>query len=80
MIEKRAICRATRPTVAIPRALIGDPRNDENVIVAQLHATMLRFHNRLADVLKEAGEPHTFDDVQRVVLHPGRSVAGFYQQ
>src|SRR5262249_55431914 len=27
------------------RALIGDPRNDENVIVAQLHATFLRFHN-----------------------------------
>jgi hypothetical protein len=27
------------------RALIGDPRNDENVIVSQLHATMLRFHN-----------------------------------
>src|SRR5439155_1658736 len=31
------------------RALIGDPRNDENVIVSQLHATFLRFHNRLAD-------------------------------
>ena len=31
------------------RALIGDPRNDENVIVSQLQATMLRFHNRVAD-------------------------------
>src|SRR5438093_1175191 len=30
------------------RALIGDPRNDENVIVSQLHATFLRFHNRIA--------------------------------
>ena len=29
------------------RALIGDPRNDENRIVAQLQATMLRFHNRV---------------------------------
>src|SRR5437867_973977 len=31
------------------RALIGDPRNDENVIVSQLQALMLRFHNRMAD-------------------------------
>jgi hypothetical protein len=31
------------------RALIGDPRNDENVIVSQLQATMLRFHNKLTD-------------------------------
>jgi hypothetical protein len=31
------------------RALIGDKRNDENVIVSQLHSVFLRFHNRLAD-------------------------------
>ena len=30
------------------RALIGDPRNDENRIVSQLHAIFLRFHNRVA--------------------------------
>jgi len=28
------------------RALIGDPRNDENAIVSQLHGLFLRFHNR----------------------------------
>src|SRR5438552_3843223 len=27
------------------RALIGDPRNDENVIVSNLQSTLLRFHN-----------------------------------
>ena len=31
------------------RALIGDKRNDENVIVSQLHGVFLQFHNRLAD-------------------------------
>jgi hypothetical protein len=31
------------------RALIGDKRNDENVIVSQLHGVFLKFHNRLAD-------------------------------
>jgi hypothetical protein len=45
------------------RALIGDKRNDENVIVSQLHASMLRFHNRLVDELPTA----TFEEVQRQV-------------
>src|SRR5438132_4353268 len=45
------------------RALIGDPRNDENVIVSQLQATMVRFHNKLADEHPEKG----FTDLQRLV-------------
>jgi hypothetical protein len=47
------------------RALIGDKRNDENVIVSQLHGTFLQLHNRLVDDLKPKGA--TFDDVQRTV-------------
>jgi len=31
------------------RALIGDPRNDENSIVSQLQGLFLRFHNRVVD-------------------------------
>jgi hypothetical protein len=30
------------------RALIGDPRNDENMIVSQLQGLFLKFHNRFA--------------------------------
>jgi len=45
------------------RALIGDPRNDENVIVAQLHATLLRFHNRVVTHLRRA----SFAEAQRFV-------------
>jgi hypothetical protein len=38
------------PDVAHDRAaLIGDPRNDENTIVAQLHLAFLRAHNALVD-------------------------------
>jgi Animal haem peroxidase len=45
------------------RALIGDPRNDENVIVSQLQGLMLRFHNRLAD----ESPSFSFQELQRVV-------------
>jgi hypothetical protein len=45
------------------RALIGDPRNDENVIVSQLHGIFTRFHNRIADLFPDA----TFSEVQRIV-------------
>lgn len=33
------------------RALIPDPRNDENLAVAQTHLAMIRFHNRVVDGL-----------------------------
>jgi len=53
------------------RALIGDPRNDENKIVAQLHAVFLRFHNAVLDKL--AGEglsgEKVFKQAQRLRWH-----------
>ena len=33
------------------KAVIPDPRNDENLAVAQLHCAMIRFHNRVVDTL-----------------------------
>ena len=33
-------------------ALLGDPCNDENLIVSQLHTSMLRFHNAVVDHVK----------------------------
>ena len=33
-------------------ALIGDPRNDENLLVSQLHVLFLRFHNVIVDALR----------------------------
>jgi hypothetical protein len=54
------------PPGGAKRALIGDPRNDENVIVSQLQATFLRFHNRVADFLGITN-PDDFKVVQREV-------------
>ena len=47
------------------RALIGDPRNDENRIVAQLHAIFLRFHNQVAE--QRGGKNASFQDVRQQV-------------
>ncbi|MBY3255480.1 heme peroxidase [Rhizobium laguerreae] len=33
------------------RAIIGDNRNDENLVVAQFHLSFLRFHNKAVDYL-----------------------------
>lgn len=41
-------------------AIIGDPRNDENLVVAQLHVAFMRFHNRIVDKLAaDLGKPAT---------------------
>jgi hypothetical protein len=52
-----------RNTAVPRRALIGDPRNDENVIVSQLQGLFLRFHNRML----QDNPTLPFPDVQRLV-------------
>ncbi len=47
------------------RALIGDPRNDENSIVSQFQGLMIRFHNSV--VAKNPKMP--FEQVQEIVRH-----------
>jgi Animal haem peroxidase len=52
------------------RALLGDPRNDENLIVSQLHCAILRFHNRVVAHLAETtqlGGRDLFRRAQRMV-------------
>jgi hypothetical protein len=51
------------PRNSVGRALIGDPRNDENRLVAQLQVAMLRFHNLMAGKLAGAA----FEDIQQQV-------------
>ncbi len=59
------------------RAFIADLRNDENLIVAQFHLAVLRFHNKVADAVEadpaafglEAGasDAERFETVRRLV-------------
>jgi hypothetical protein len=51
---------------AAGRALIGDPRNDENAIVSQLQGLFLRFHNR---AVKEFGDERGLPEIQSFVRH-----------
>ncbi len=48
--------------------LIGDPRNDENVIVSQLHVAFLKFHNALVNQLRADGidKSQVFAQAQRM--------------
>lgn len=50
-------------------ALIGDPRNDENLIISQLHLAFLKFHNSVVDYVRAHGtkEEDVFEETQRLV-------------
>jgi nucleoid-associated protein YgaU len=52
-------------------ARIGDPRNDENLIVAQLHLAFLKAHNRLVDQGRTFAEARRLvrQHYQHIVLH-----------
>jgi hypothetical protein len=51
-------------------AVIGDPRNDENLIIVQFHHAMIRFHNAVVDLLVAASfAGDIFAEAKRIVTH-----------
>lgn len=51
-------------------AIIGDPRNDENLVIVQFHHAMLRFHNRVVDSVVTSGfTGDVFVEAKRRVTH-----------
>jgi hypothetical protein len=50
-------------------ALIGDHRNDENLVVAQTHLAFVKFHNKVVDVLAGGANPPAdlFFEARRLV-------------
>jgi len=60
--------RGAGTTVAKKRkAIIPDPRNDENLAVAQTHLAMIRFHNRVVDTLGAVPLAQRFDKAREIV-------------
>jgi hypothetical protein len=50
------------------KAIIPDPRNDENLAVAQTHLALIRFHNRVVDTLPASVAPsQRFARARRIV-------------
>ena len=45
-------CDNDLPRNHLGKAMIPDPRNDENYIVAQMHLLFMKFHNKLVDFYK----------------------------
>lgn len=48
-------------------ALIGDPRNDENTFVSQLHLLFIKFHNRVVQDVAASGAFDPGDDLMKEV-------------
>ena len=48
-------------------ALIGDPRNDENLVIQQLQLAFIRFHNAVVDAIEpDVAREHLFEEAQRI--------------
>jgi len=61
------------PNADLPRnntgvPLIGDGRNDENLLVAQLHVAFLNFHNKIVDIIRQ--DPAIAPDIDTDGLTP----------
>jgi hypothetical protein len=58
------------PGASTLTAVIGDPRNDENLIISQFHHAFLRVHNQVVDALMAAGfTGDIFVEAKRLVRH-----------
>jgi Animal haem peroxidase len=59
------------PRTSHGRAVIGDERNDENLLVAQTHLAFLKFHNAVIDWLATEkptlGDTARYDEARRIV-------------
>jgi len=59
-------------------AILGDRRNDENVILSQLHVAMLRFHNAVTDRLR-ADPTNAGESAEKLFREARRQVRWHYQ-
>lgn len=52
------------------RALIGDPRNDENIFVSQMQLLFIRFHNKIYDMLvSQYSGGERFEEAQKITRY-----------
>ena len=51
-VSRKGAVRYDVPRDTNSNAIIGDSRNDENIIISQMHLAVLRFHNAVVDYLR----------------------------
>jgi hypothetical protein len=70
-VTKVALAKVDLPRNQQGRALVGDARNDENLIIAQLHLLFIHFHNKVVDQLAKGtehrGRTELLAEAQRIV-------------
>jgi len=69
-IDGEELARQDLPRNEQGRALIGDPRNDENIIVSQLQLAFIKLHDRVVDRVKQEQNlsgPALFEEARRRV-------------
>jgi Animal haem peroxidase len=63
LADDPAIAGPDLPRAENGRAIIGDPRNDENLIVSQLQVAFIRFHNAVVDQVAQQQPGLQKDDI-----------------
>lgn len=73
LVSRNGTQRFDLPRNENDEAIVGDSRNDENIVLSQLHLAMLKFHNAVTDQLitKYKGNPRKseriFEEAQQTV-------------
>jgi hypothetical protein len=78
-VSRQGAIRYDLPRDATGSAIIGDSRNDENVIISQFHLAMLRFHNAVVDYLRTEKPEFTGASAEQVFEMAQRLVRWHYQ-
>jgi hypothetical protein len=60
-------------------AIIGDPRNDENLIVAQLHLAFLKFHNKIVAGIRD-GSIEQESPIRKTAFEEARDLVIWHYQ
>ena len=77
-VSRDRVARFDLPRDPNNNAILGDGRNDENVIISQLHVAILSFHNAVVDHLRK--DPSLADQsAERIFKMAQRQVRWHYQ-
>ena len=78
LVSRKGATRFDLPRDLSNNAILGDGRNDENVIISQFHVAMLRFHNAVIDRLR-ADPANVGQSAERIFKMAQRQVRWHYQ-